>query len=156
MTRISASKEVINDLIFGKLASTLSSGIPIGGSPLLKTPTFHVAMVSLVRVVAVMSVGELVLLISVVGATLAVGVEVSAKVMPTASISKRVRVEVKNGFIIYCLLVITNLANNEEKTTVKSKLFLFFLRTTKYTPFLVVKNIVKIICLFVKFVLHLH
>jgi hypothetical protein len=103
-----------------------------------------------------MSVDESAHIVSVVGAALAVGVEVSAKVMPTASISKRVRVEVKNGFIIYCLLVTTNLANNEEKTTERSKLFLFFLRTTKYTPFLVAKNIVKIICLFVKFVLHLH
>jgi hypothetical protein len=79
-----------------------------------------------------------------VGAALAVGVEVFAKVMPTASISKRVRVEVKNGFIIYCLLVITNLANNEEKTTERSKLFLFFLRTTKYPRFLVAKNLSKL------------
>ena len=126
MTRISASKEVINDLIFGKLASTLSSGIPIGGSPLLKTPTFHVAMVSLVRVVAVMSVGELVLLISVVGATLAVGVEVSAKVMQPVSISKRARAEAKNSFIICCFVFTTNLANNKEKTAERSSLFFIF------------------------------
>ena len=126
MTRISASKEVINDLIFGKLASTLSSGIPIGGSPLLKTPTYHVARVSLVRVVAVMSVGELVLLISVVGATLAVGVEVSAKVMQPVSISKRARAEAKNSFIICCFVFTTNLANNEEKTTERSSLFFIF------------------------------
>ena len=128
MTRISASKEVINDLIFGKLASTLSSGIPIGGSPLLKTPTFHVARVNLVRVVAVMSVGEFVSLISVVGAVLVVGVEVSAKVMQPVSISKRARAEAKNSFIICCFVFTTNLANNVEKTTERSSLFLFFLR----------------------------
>ena len=126
MTRISASKEVINDLIFGKLASTLSSGIPIGGSPLLKTPTFHVARVSLVRVVAVMSVDEPAQLISVVGASLVVGVEVFAKVMQPVSISKRVRAEAKNSFIIRCFVFTTNLANNEETTTGRSRLFLFF------------------------------
>jgi hypothetical protein len=106
MTRISASKEVINDLIFGKLASTLSSGIPIGGSPLLKTPTFHVARVSLVRVVAVMSVNEPAQLILVVGAALVVGVDVSAKVMQPVCISKRARAEVKNSFIICCLYLL--------------------------------------------------
>ena len=94
----------------------------------MKTPTCHVAMVSLVRVVAVMSVGEFVLLISVVGATLAVGVEVSAKVMQPVSISKRARAEAKNSFIICCFIFTTNLANNVEETTERSRLFLFFLR----------------------------
>ena len=143
MTRISASKEVINDLIFGKLASTLSSGIPIGGSPLLKTPTFHVARVSLLRVVAVMSVDEPAQLISVVGAALVVGVEVFAKVMQPVSISKRARAEVKNSFIIRCFVFTTNLANNVEKTTERSRLFLFFekkCRKEKYLTLLLTKK----------------
>ena len=92
----------------------------------MKTPTFHVARVSLVRVVAVMSVNEPAQLISVVGAALVVGVKVSAKVMQPVSISKRARAEVKNSFIICCFVFTTNLANNVEKTIERIRLFLFF------------------------------
>ena len=96
--------------------------------------------------VAVMSVDEPAQLISVVGASLVVGIEVFAKVMQPVSISKRARAEAKNSFIIRCFVFTTNLANNEEKTTERSRLFLFFekkCRKEKSHPVLFSKKYLK-------------